>query len=79
MNPQGIQQRDSLRPEGEIGALNQIEIIGEEEVWKDIETLEIITMKEEINVVGVKTENIAQTEVKGEIHHIADMEGETMA
>ena len=79
MSLQGIQQRDSLRPEGEIGALNQIEIIGEEEVQKDIETLEIITMTEEINVVGVKTENIAQTEVKGEIHHITDMEGETMA
>ena len=79
MNLQGIQLRDSQRPGGETGALNQIGVIGEEGVWKGIEIIETTTMKGETNVVGVTVETIALTEARGESHHIIDMEGGTTA
>ena len=78
MSPQDTPQKGSQRQEGETGALNQTEAIGEEEVKKDTEIQEITTMKEGINVVSVKAGSTAQIEVKEETLHIIDMEGETM-
>ena len=79
MNLQDIQPKDSLRPEGETGALIQIGIIGEEGVWKGTETIETTTMKGETSVVGVTVEIIALTEMRGGSYHIIDMEGGTTA
>ena len=77
MNPLATLQRNSLRPEGETGALIQTGIIGEEEVWRGIEITETTTMKEETNVVVVIAENIAQIEMRGESYYLIDMEEET--
>ena len=75
MNLLATQQRNSLRPEGETGALIQTGIIGEEGVWRGIEITETTTMKEETNVVDVIVENIAQIEMRGGSYHQIDMEG----
>ena len=75
MNPLATLQRNSLRPEGETGALIQTGIIGEEEVWRSIEIAETTIMKEETNVVDVTAESIAQTEMRGGSYHQTDMEG----
>ena len=75
MNPLATLQRNSLRPEGETGALIQTGIIGEEEVWRSIEIAETTIMKEETNVVDVIAESIAQIEMRGGSYHQTDMEG----
>ena len=77
-SPQDILQRGFQRLGKEIGALNQVIAIEEEEAKKDIEIREIIIMIGEINAVNVKAESIVQTEVREETLHTIGMGEEIM-
>ena len=77
-SPQDILQRGFQRLGKEIGALNQVIAIEEEEAKKDIEIREINIVTGEINAVNVKAESIVQTEVREETLHTIDMGEEIM-